>query len=230
MEKKNILAIDDEIHILELLRYNLETNGFTVFTAENVEDGMNILLKNKIEAILLDIMLPDVDGITALKNLKNSAYKEIPIILVSAKADEIDKIIGLELGADDYITKPFSVRELVTRVKVACRRKKETKIEDTNTIVYKNLEMDIFSHEVKIGDVFVELSFKEFELLKILLENKGRVLTRNILLDKIWGYDYEGETRTVDVHIRYLRGKFEKFGCGGWIETVRGIGYKFTKE
>ncbi|OOB79093.1 MAG: DNA-binding response regulator [Epulopiscium sp. Nuni2H_MBin003] len=229
MENKNVLAIDDELHILELLKYNLESAGFKAFCALNAEEGFNILENYQIDVILLDVMLPDIDGISILKSLKETKFKEIPVIMVTAKTDEIDRIIGLELGADDYISKPFSVRELIARVKVVSRRSKKGE-NNHDYIVYKNMQMDLSSHELKIDGKLVELSYKEFGLLKILLENKGRVLTREILLDKIWGYDYQGETRTVDVHVRYLRGKFEKFGYAHWIETVRGVGYKFIKE
>ncbi len=234
MQKKTILAIDDEIHILELLKYNLQANGFGVICVENVADGMAVLEQELIDIILLDVMLPDMDGITALGMLKKSMYQDIPVIMITAKAEEIDKIIGLELGADDYICKPFSVRELIARVKVVSRRYKAPEGDSVpviqEEIVYKNMKMDIASHSVTIDDISVELTLKEFELLKILLKNKGRAFTRETLLDRVWGYDYQGESRTVDVHIRYLRGKLEPFGTSNWIETVRGIGYRFIKE
>ncbi|OOB77969.1 MAG: DNA-binding response regulator [Epulopiscium sp. Nuni2H_MBin001] len=231
--KYNVLAIDDEIHILELLKYNLEATGFCVHCAQTVTDGMRGLEENEIDIILLDVMLPDMDGVTALKNLKQSPYKEIPVIMVTAKVDEIDKIIGLELGADDYICKPFSVRELIARVKVMTRRyKKEDLIKEVSNeiIQFRGLQMDLISHSVSINNEFIEFSLKEFELLKILLENRGRVFTRETLLDRVWGYDYQGETRTVDVHIRYLRGKLEDYKIDNWIETVRGVGYRFIKD
>ncbi len=224
MIKYNILAIDDEVHILELLKYNLEANGFAVFCGENVAEGMKILAREEIDIILLDVMLPDMDGITALTNLKKSEYKDIPVLLVTAKTDEIDKILGLELGADDYICKPFSVRELIARVKVISRRCKKYDTESQNSpqnaIIFKNLSMDLESHKVSVDGKNLELSLKEFELLKILIKNPGRAFTRETLLDKVWGYDYQGETRTVDVHIRYIRGKLEECGIDGWIETV----------
>ena len=175
------------------------------------------------------------DGMTALRRFREEeATKNIPIIMVTAKVEEIDKIIGLELGADDYISKPFSVRELIARVKAVMRRndRSKTKEVDTNEqkLTFKGLEMDVESHTLMINKKTVELTFKEFEILKFLMSNQGRVLTRETLLDKIWGYDYYGETRTVDVHIRYLRAKLDAYEMGDCIETVRGVGYKFIKE
>lgn len=234
MEKKAILAIDDEEHILELLRYNLESNGFEVYTATTVKEGKNILDEKKMDLILLDIMLPDMDGITALRQFKmDEKTKWIPIIMVTAKSEEIDKIIGLELGADDYIAKPFSVRELVARAKVVMRRNQVPQVQDNaehNKLNHKALELDIESHTVSYDGQVIELTLKEFEILKLLMKNKGKVLTREVLLDKIWGYDYYGETRTVDVHIRYLRSKLDEYRLGDCIETVRGVGYKFIRE
>lgn len=234
MEKKAILAIDDEEHILELLRYNLESNGFEVYTSTTIKEGRAIIDEKQIDLVLLDIMLPDMDGITALRQFKmDEKTKWIPIIMVTAKSEEIDKIIGLELGADDYIAKPFSVRELVARVKVVMRRNQVTAVQtsqESNMLKYKALELDIESHTVSYEGQVMELTLKEFEILKLLMKNKGKVLTREILLDKIWGYDYYGETRTVDVHIRYLRSKLDEYRLGNCIETVRGVGYKFIRE
>ena len=234
MEKKVVLAIDDEEHILELLMYNLESSGFVVHTATSVKEGFDILNQNAVDIILLDIMLPDMDGVTALRQLKSEEHtKDIPVIMVTAKSEEIDKIIGLELGAEDYVSKPFSVRELVARVKVVARRQKNSEKpveEQKNKLSYKGLELDIDSHTVTFNENIIDLTLKEFEILKLLLQNQGKVLTREMLLDKIWGYDYYGETRTVDVHIRYLRGKLDDYNIGSCIETVRGVGYKFAKE
>lgn len=235
MEKKHIVVIDDEEHILELVKYNLEANGFKVSTFISVEDAMSVLEEEYVDAILLDVMLPGIDGISALSKFRQHAkIKDVPIILVTAKSEEIDKILGLELGADDYITKPFSVREVVARVKAAVRRNERTSSEEAelpqNKISVKGLELDIESHMLSYNDKQIELTFKEFEILKLLMMNKGRVLTREVILDKVWGYDYYGETRTVDVHIRYLRSKLDEYSIGDYIETVRGVGYKFIKE
>lgn len=236
MEKNTILVIDDEEHILELLKYNLEINGFKAFTVTNIQDAYKVLQIQTIDAMLLDIMLPDIDGIVALRKFREEEQtKDIPIIMVTAKNEEIDKIIGLELGADDYISKPFSVRELIARIKAVLRRNnrsqaKENEEEIESKFILKDIEIDVESHTVKIKGNLIEFTLKEFEILKLLMRNAGRVLTREVLLDKIWGYDYYGETRTVDVHIRYLRAKLDTYGLGDCIETVRGVGYKFAKE
>jgi two-component system alkaline phosphatase synthesis response regulator PhoP len=235
MEKKHIVVIDDEEHILELVRYNLETNGFRVSTFTSVEEAMGVVEEEPIDTMLLDVMLPGIDGISALERFRKSPKtKDIPILLITAKAEEIDKILGLELGADDYITKPFSVREVVARVKAAVRRNERSHLKVAevlnNKITVKGLELDVESHLLTYGEKQIELTFKEFEILKLLMMNKGRVLTREVILDKVWGYDYYGETRTVDVHIRYLRAKLDEYQIGDYIETVRGVGYKFTKE
>ncbi len=235
MEKKHIVVIDDEEHILELIQYNLEANGFKVSIFTSVEEAMDTLQRETVHTILLDVMLPGIDGISALERFrKNPVTKDIPIILVTAKAEEIDKILGLELGADDYITKPFSVREVVARVKASVRRTERGPHKDEESanekITIKELVLDIESHLVAYKGESIELTFKEFEILKLLMLNKGRVLTREVILDKVWGYDYYGETRTVDVHIRYLRSKLDTCHIGDYIETVRGVGYKFIKE
>lgn len=236
VNKQHILAIDDEDHILELLRYNLENNSFRVTTCTSVEEAEDILGTQKVDIILLDIMLPGIDGITALEKFrKDKRLQAIPIILLTAKSEEVDKVVGLELGADDYITKPFSVRELIARVKAVLRRNQRTE-ESTkiskkdDTLTYKKLTLDNESHVVMCDGETLQLTNKEFEVLKFLMTHKGKVLTREVILDKVWGYDYFGETRTVDVHIRYLRSKLEEYGAADYIETVRGVGYKFAKE
>ncbi|MCX7950802.1 MAG: response regulator transcription factor [Clostridiales bacterium] len=228
MASEKILIIDDELHIVELLKYNLEMNGYKVYYALNGNEGINIAYEKKPDLILLDIMLPEIDGFEVCKKIKrDDELANIPIIMLTAKGEEFDKILGLELGADDYITKPFSVRELVARIKVVLRRNtKEEK--QTNIINIGNLTIDMERHEVLKDGKRVELTLKEFELLKLLVLNKGKVMTRDFLLDKIWGYEYYGETRTVDVHVRHLRQKIEEDDKNPkYIETVRGIGYKF---
>lgn len=228
MASEKILIIDDELHIVELIKYNLEMNGYKVYYALNGNEGMNIAYEKKPDLILLDIMLPEIDGFEVCKKIKrDDELANIPIIMLTAKGEEFDKILGLELGADDYITKPFSVRELVARIKVVLRR--NTKEEKQNNIItIGNLTIDMERHEVLKDGKRVELTLKEFELLKLLVLNKGKVMTRDFLLDKIWGYEYYGETRTVDVHVRHLRQKIEEDDKNPkHIETVRGIGYKF---
>ena len=234
MEKIKILVVDDEEHILELIAYNLSANGFDVFTATSIKESDKVLEKEQVDLMLLDVMLPDIDGMTALKKYRNDARtKDMPIIMITAKGEEIDKVIGLELGADDYITKPFSVREVVARVNAVVRRNQrvlKNSNEDDRQLAFKGLRVNIESHTVFYNDEMIELTLKEFEILKLLMQNKGKVMTGEVLLDRIWGYEYYGETRTVDVHIRYLRSKLSQYGLEECIETVRGLGYRFTKE
>ena len=224
----HILIIEDEEHIVELIKFNLENNGYKVSFATDGQKGLELIESEQPDLVLLDLMLPKVDGIDICNRVKNNKnLKEIPIIMLTAKSGETDKIIGLEIGADDYITKPFSVRELLARIKVVLRRYQATKnnnIEGSLTI--EDLVIDIDKHEVSRDGETFELTLKEFELLRILALNKGRVLSRTYLLDEIWGYDYFGETRTVDVHIRHLRSKIEEGSGKKYIETVRGVGYK----
>lgn len=227
MAGEKILVIDDELNIVELLKYNLLSSGYKVLYALNGKDGLNLAIDNKPDLILLDIMLPEMDGFDVCKEMKkNKGIENIPIIMLTAKGDEFDKILGLELGADDYITKPFSVRELLARIKVVLRRNLKEELSDVISIGDLTIYMD--KHEVIKSDAKLDLTLKEFELLRLLITNKGRVLTRDFLLDKIWGYEYYGETRTVDVHVRHLRQKIEDDDSNPkYIETVRGIGYKF---
>lgn len=227
MANEKILVVDDEEHIAELIRYNLESNGYKILSANNGIDAMKIVLEERPNLILLDLMIPGKDGYDVCKEIRST--KEVmntPIIMLTAKSEEIDKILGLELGADDYITKPFSVRELLARVKAVLRRFSIVESEE-NVLVFGDLTVDFEKREVLIKNNKLELTLKEFELLEILIRNKGKILTRDTLLDKIWGYEYIGETRTVDVHIRYLRKKIESSDSNEkYIETIRGIGYK----
>lgn len=234
MAKSKILVVDDEPHIVELVKFNLEKESFEVETAF---DGRNALLSvanRRPDIIVLDVMLPEVDGFEVCRTLqKNSETSDIPIIMLTARAEEIDKVLGLELGADDYMTKPFSPRELVARVKARLRRTAKNAEAISNTsdaIRINNLVIDPEKYAVYLSDVKLDFTPKEFELLRMLAQNRGRVLTRDFLLEKIWGYDYAGDTRTVDVHIRHIRQKIESqpgdFQC---IETIRGVGYKFKE-
>lgn len=223
-----ILIVDDEEHIVELIKYNLETNGFTVLTADNGIDALKIARKELPQLILLDIMLPGKNGNEVCKEIrKDSTIANMPVIMITAKGEEVDRILGLELGADDYITKPFSVRELVARVKAVLRRSITENVD--NVFSFGNTTIYFLKHEVLKDNKKIDLTLKEFELLQILVKNGGRVLTRDFLLDKIWGYEYIGETRTVDVHIRHLRKKIEDDDKNPkYIETIRGIGYRFN--
>ncbi len=224
---KKILIIEDDEHIIELLKFNVENNGYQVSFATEGHEGLNKAINELPDLILLDLMLPGIDGIDICNKLKNKdRTKDIPIIMLTAKGHETDKILGLEIGADDYIVKPFSVRELMARVKVVLRRySKDSSAAVTAKIVIGDIVIDNEKHEViKNGDV-VKLTLKEYQLLEFLAENRGKVLSRNALLDRVWGYDYFGETRTVDVHIRHLRKKIDDPNAD-IIETIRGVGYK----
>lgn len=228
MSQDKILIVDDEEHIRELLKYNLEKENYEIFCAENGKEALVIAKEKRPTLILLDVMLPQMDGYDVCKEIrKDNSISTTPIIMITAKGEELDKVLGLELGADDYITKPFSIRELIARIKAVLRRTLVQAIEEPFKI--EGLKMDLEKHEVMKNGEEVDLTLKEFQLLEILIKNKGRVLTREYLLDKIWGYEYIGETRTVDVHIRHLRQKVEEDDKNPkHIETIRGVGYRFN--
>ncbi len=223
---KKILIIDDEIHIVELLKFNLENNGYKV---DYSYDGFDGYLKTKEfnpDLIILDWMLPNITGIDLLKKIRSDAkLEQIPVIMLTAKNMEEDKLEGLHEGADDYITKPFSIKEVLARISSVLRRYKYIPSDKEEILKADDIEINISKHLVTKKGQAIELTLKEFQILKLLLENRGNVLTRTFLLDKIWGYDYYGETRTLDVHIRHLR---KKIGDqeGQYIETIRGVGYK----
>ncbi|MCG8538682.1 MAG: response regulator transcription factor [Clostridia bacterium] len=225
MSKRKILVIDDEHHILELIQFNLENNGFEVLTCDNGEDAVTTAINKDIDLIILDLMLPGINGIEVCKRIRESSDNNTPIIMLTAKGEENDKIQGLDIGADDYMTKPFSIRELLARIKAVLRRTEDKNINNENIIKVRDIKIDIEKHEVRKDDRVLELTLKEFELLKMLARNRGKVLSRDVILDRIWGYEYFGDTRTVDVHIRHLRKKIDD-NEGAFIETVRGVGYK----
>lgn len=229
MSEEKILIVDDESHIVELISYNLITAGYKVVTAKNGIDAIKIAKAERPRLILLDLMIPGKDGFDVCKEIRGDKdFKNTSIIMLTAKGEELDKILGLELGADDYITKPFSVRELLARVKAVLRRSGTIK-EENDIFVAGDLKVNFERREVLISDNKVDLTLKEFELLEILIKNRGKILTRDTLLDKIWGYEYIGETRTVDVHIRYIRKKIEVDDKNPkFIETIRGVGYRFN--
>ena len=229
MADEKVLIVDDEEHIVELLQFNLVNAGYKVITANNGLDALKKVKENKPDLLLLDLMLPGMDGLDVCKEIKrDKETSKTSIIMLTAKSEELDKILGLELGADDYITKPFSIRELLARVKAVLRMSSSDEISEE---IYEigRLKVDFERHEVLINNEKVELTLKEFELLEILIKNKGKILRRETLLDKVWGYEYIGETRTVDVHIRYLRKKVEDDDKNPkFIETIRGVGYRFN--
>lgn len=224
---KKILIIEDEPNIRELILYNLQANGYEGIEAEDGIMGITMVHTEKPNLILLDIMLPGKNGYDICRELREEGNKT-PIIMLTAKTEEIDKVLGLEFGADDYISKPFGIRELMARIKAVLRRY-ENSVQGSaaateHVMKINDLEINVERHQVKVGEQLVDLTLKEFELLVFLAENRGRVLTRDQLLDKVWGIEYAGETRTVDVHIRYLR---KKLGHEDqYIETIRGKGYK----
>ncbi|AKI96953.1 response regulator transcription factor [Kosmotoga pacifica] len=232
MAKKNILVIDDEPSIVELLTFNLKKEGYDVFKAYDAEEALRVSEDNEIDMFIVDIMLPGMDGFELVRNLRSSEkYRQTPVIFLSARSEEFDKVLGLELGADDYITKPFSVREVLARIRAVFRRIQQSiqaKEERPKKITARDLEIDTEKYEVKVRGKLVSLTPLEFELLRFLAENEGKVFSRDVLLDKLWGYDYYGDTRTVDVHIRRLRTKIEEDPSNPkYIMTVRGKGYKF---
>lgn len=223
-----ILIIDDEENIVELLQFNLETSDYIVDYSYDGFDGFLKAKENKPDLILLDWMLPNISGIEVLKKIRDDKdLKNTPVIMLTAKNMEADKVEGLVGGADDYITKPFSVKELLARISSVLRRYNINSTREEEILTVKDITLDLIKHEVIKNGEKLDLTLKEFDLLKILLQNKGKVLSRNFLLDKIWGYEFYGETRTVDVHIRYLRKKIENPDSNEkYIETIRGIGYK----
>ena len=225
MPNETILAVDDEVHILELISFNLKAAGYHVVTALTGEEALKRCEVERPSLVLLDIMLPGIDGLEVCRRLKGDRMtSNIPIIMLTARGDEVDKILGLELGADDYITKPFSVRELGARVKSLLRRVAPQQESEPQTLRSGDIMIDITNYEAFKGGEKLSLTLKEFELLKVLVLSRGKVLTRDFLLDRIWGYEFYGETRTVDVHIRHIR---QKLGDDQYmIETVRGVGYK----
>ena len=217
-DKKKILIVDDEKPIVEILTYNLHKEGYETIEAYDGEQAITLALTQKPDLILLDIMLPKVDGLTVCKRIRHT-LTNVPILILSAKDEEIDKILGLELGADDYITKPFSVRELMARVKANLRKSEviqdveqveEETEEDGNKIEVGELKLDLDKYEVKVRGEVIDLTLREFEVLKYLANQPGQVVTRETLLEKVWGYEYYGDIRTVDVTVRRIREKIEK--------------------
>lgn len=219
-----IYCVEDEGNIRDLVVYTLNSTGLLACGFADGSAFWDALEKELPELVLLDIMLPGEDGLSILRKLKSLPQtKEIPVIMVTAKGSEYDKVQGLDDGADDYVAKPFGMLELVSRVKAVLRRSKR-EFHESKTLAFQNIKMNLQGHEVYVDDLAIVLTYKEYEVLRKLLQNQGTVITREQMLEEIWGYEYIGETRTVDVHVRTLR---QKLGTGGeWIQTVRGVGYR----
>ena len=240
--KKTILIVDDEKPIVDILIYNLKKEGYDTIEAYDGETAVELAFEKKPDLILLDIMLPKADGLTVCKRIRN--YLNVPIIMISARDEEIDKILGLELGADDYITKPFSVRELIARVKANLRKSEIIKVQSVelptvikkepvkeNIIVLGELYINLDKFEVRVRNKPIELTLREFEVLKYLANQPGQVVTREALLEKVWGYEYYGDIRTVDVTIRRIREKIElDTSSPKLLITKRGVGYYLSSR
>jgi two-component system OmpR family response regulator/two-component system alkaline phosphatase synthesis response regulator PhoP len=221
-----ILVVDDEEPIQELLKFNLEKEGYQVITADDGPEALKTIEEKHPDLVVLDIMLPGMNGLEVCKLLRmNPKFSDLPVIMLTAKGEEIDKVLGLEIGADDYLTKPFSPRELLARIRARLRRMKP--VEGGNELLRGDLRIDLERFSVSMRGEYVELTHKEFELLRVLAAHPGKVYSRDELLERVWGYEYAGDTRTVDVHVRHLRQKVEKDPSNPeYIETLRGIGYR----
>jgi two-component system OmpR family response regulator len=225
--RNKVLIVEDDPNLLETLKYNLIKESYDVVIAADGEQALEVARKEKPDLILLDIMLPKLSGFEVCRILRKEMTS--PILMLTAKADETDKIVGLEIGADDYVTKPFSIRELIARIRAMLRRTQITEVKpiEDNIIKIRDIKIDIDRHQASLAGTILELKPKEFDLLAFLTKNKGLVFTREQLLEKLWGYDYTGDTRTVDVHIRWLRQKIEIDPSNPtYLLTVRGTGYK----
>ena len=226
-----VLVVEDEKSFVEALKVGLDREGFDVKVAEDGLMALELFRTFKPDLILLDVMLPKISGLDVCKEIRTES--KVPIIMVTAKGEEIDTVVGLEVGADDYVTKPYRLREVVARMRSLLRRSNwsdETEaVSEGRVITVSDIRIDIDKYEVKVRNEIVDFPLKEFELLLLLLENAGRVLTRDVLIDRVWGFDYVGDTKTLDVHIKRLRSKVEKDPSKPMsIITVRGVGYKFV--
>ena len=231
MDSKKVLIIEDEKAISDIIKFNLKKEGFEVVTAYDGKQGMEMALSDNPDLVLLDVMLPSMDGFQVCKRVRESSM--VPIIMLTAKEEEVDKVLGLELGADDYITKPFGMRELIARIKANLRRTENVvpaTEEAGNVQDFGNLEIDLNRYEARKNGQILELTLREFELLKYLAERENKVFSREQLLEEVWGYEYYGDIRTVDVTVRRLREKLEDDSSNPtYIMTKRGIGYYFRR-
>ena len=229
--KKKVLLVEDELHIARLISHHLEKNDFELIHLTHGDRALEKFEEEEFDLLLLDLMLPGMDGLEICRKIREKSEKHVPIIMLTAKSHEVDKIVGLEMGADDYVTKPFSPRELISRIKAQLRGRKELQTKSEAPPSMKIGQLTIYPEKYRafVNNRELKLTPKEFELLKFLATNRGQVFTRDVLLNRIWGYEYFGDTRTVDVHVRHLRQKLQDLGSPNIIETVRGIGYRFKE-
>ena len=225
---KKVLVVEDEISIQRILQYDLMQSGFSVDLASDGEEGLQKALADEYDVMLLDVMLPKRDGFSVCKELRNRG-NSIYIVILSARDDELDRVLGLDVGADDYMTKPFSSREVVSKVKAIIRRRDVLSAgKGKSYLSYQRIKLDSSRFEVLIDDQVVDFTLKEYELLEFLIQHKGQALSRDVLLDRLWGFEYDGDTRIVDVHIFKIRDKLKPYGIK--IKTIRGVGYMLEDE
>ncbi|NOU88910.1 response regulator [Paenibacillus sp. LMG 31460] len=227
--RENIMVIDDDEKITSMLRRGLAFEGYSVVTATNGADGLKQMLTAEPHLLILDVMMPHIDGWEVVRRVRESG-SEVPILMLTAKDEVSDRVKGLDLGADDYLVKPFALEELLARVRVLLRRRTERPEQQTNRLNYEDTILDLDTREVFRGEKLIELTTKEFDLLHLFMQNPKRVLSRDIIMEKIWGYDYSGESNVLEVYIALLRQKTEEFGHKRLIQTVRGAGYVLRGE
>lgn len=227
--RENIMVIDDDEKITSMLRRGLAFEGYSVVTAVNGLEGLKQMLVTEPQLIILDVMMPQIDGWEVVRRVRESG-SEVPILMLTAKDDISDRVKGLDLGADDYLVKPFALEELLARVRVLLRRRAERPEQQTNRLSFDDAILDLDTREVFRGEKLIELTTKEFDLLHLFMQNPKRVLSRDIIMEKIWGYDYSGESNVLEVYIALLRQKTEEFGHKRLIQTVRGAGYVMRGE
>ena len=227
---KRILLVDDEPTMLKGLKYSLEQDGYEILTAQDGEEALSVFSENDVDLVLLDVMLPKMDGIQVCQRIREQS--NVPIIMLTAKGEDMDKILGLEYGADDYMTKPFNVLEVKARIKSIFRRTTQpVRVEEKKTIRVHDMEVNLVNRSVTLGGKDIRLTAKEFDLLQLFIQNRGKVFSREAMLETVWKYDYMGDARTVDVHIRRLREKIERVPSQPeFIFTKWGVGYYFTDK
>lgn len=229
MQNNRVLIVDDDENIVELIKLNLEKEGYHALCAYNGVQAVEMFSENEVDIVLLDVMMPEMDGLQTCREIRKTS--NVPIIMITAKSDTFDKVLGLEMGADDYMVKPFETKELIARVKAVLRRSDKTEVKKDKEIHYQNLSINMSNYELKLNGKQIEIPARELELLYFFASNPDRVFTREQILEKVWGFDYYGDTRTIDVHIKRLRDKLEGVE-GDWeLVTIWRVGYKFkTKQ